>query len=67
MTAHRPVTLRHLLTMTCGWGAVLERSPLQAAMREQGVAPGPLTPAMSQDEFAARVAALPLAFQPGEG
>jgi len=53
--------------MTCGWGAVLERSPLQAAMREQGVAPGPLTPAMSQDEFAARVAALPLAFQPGEG
>ena len=65
--AQRPVTLRHLLTMTCGWGAVLERSPLQAAMREQGVAPGPLTPAMPGDEFVARVAALPLAFQPGEG
>jgi len=65
--AQRPVTLRHLLTMTCGWGAVLERSPLQAAMREQGVSPGPLTPPMSADEFAARVAALPLAFQPGEG
>jgi CubicO group peptidase (beta-lactamase class C family) len=65
--AQRPVTLRHLLTMTCGWGAVLERSPLQTAMGEQGVSPGPLTPAMSGNEFAARVAALPLAFQPGEG
>jgi CubicO group peptidase (beta-lactamase class C family) len=65
--ARRPVTLRHLLTMTSGWGAVLERTPLQAAMLEQGVYPGPLTPPMSADEFVARVAALPLAFQPGEG
>jgi CubicO group peptidase (beta-lactamase class C family) len=65
--ARRPVTLRHLLTMTSGWGAVLEPSPLQAAMLERGVAPGPLTPAMSGDEFVARVCGLPLAFQPGEG
>jgi CubicO group peptidase (beta-lactamase class C family) len=65
--ARRAVTLRHLLTMTCGWGAVLEPSPLEAAMREQGVSPGPLTPPMSGDEFVARVAGLPLAFQPGEG
>jgi CubicO group peptidase (beta-lactamase class C family) len=67
VAAQRPITLRHLLTMTCGWGAVLEPSPLQAAMREQGVSPGPLTPPMAGDEFAARVAGLPLAFQPGEG
>jgi CubicO group peptidase (beta-lactamase class C family) len=65
--AARPITVRHLLTLTCGWGAVLEKSPLQAAMMEQGVYPGPLTPQMSGDEFVARVTGLPLAFQPGEG
>lgn len=65
--AQRPITVRHLLTMTCGWGAVLEQTPLQAAMLERGVYPGPLTPAMNGDEFVARVAGLPLAFQPGEG
>jgi CubicO group peptidase (beta-lactamase class C family) len=63
----RPITVRHLLTLTCGWGAVLEDTPLQAAMMERGVYPGPLTPEMSGDEFVARVAGLPLAFQPGEG
>ena len=62
-----PITVRHLLTMTCGWGAVLERTPLQAAMMERDVFPGPLTPELSGDEFVARVAELPLAFQPGEG
>ena len=65
--AQRPVTVRHLLTLTAGWGAVLEESPLQAAMLERGVYPGPLTPEMSADEFVARVTGLPLAFQPGEG
>src|ERR687885_1182151 len=65
--AVRPITVRHLLTMTCGWGAVLEPTPLQAAMMERDVFPGPLPPALSGDEFVARVAALPLAFQPGEG
>jgi CubicO group peptidase (beta-lactamase class C family) len=63
----RPITVRHLLTLTCGWGAVLEETPLQAAMMERGVYPGPLTPQMSGDEFVARVSGLPLAFQPGEG
>ena len=65
--AARPITVRHLLTLTCGWGAVLEETPLQAAMMQRGVYPGPLTPQMSGDEFVARVADLPLAFQPGEG
>jgi CubicO group peptidase (beta-lactamase class C family) len=63
----RPITVQHLLTLTCGWGAVLEETPLQAAMMERGVYPGPLTPQMSGDEFVSRVAGLPLAFQPGEG
>lgn len=66
-TARRPITVRHLLTLTCGWGAVMEPTPLQAAMFERGVYPGPLGPELSGDEFVARVAALPLAFQPGEG
>ncbi|GAA1186801.1 serine hydrolase domain-containing protein [Pseudonocardia alaniniphila] len=65
--AQRPITVRHLLTMTSGWGAVFEETPLQAAMMERGVYPGPLPPPMTGDEFVARVADLPLAFQPGEG
>jgi CubicO group peptidase (beta-lactamase class C family) len=65
--AERPITVRDLLAMTCGWGAVLEPTPLQAAMIDRGVYPGPLTPPMSGDEFVARVAELPLAFQPGQG
>jgi CubicO group peptidase (beta-lactamase class C family) len=65
--ARRPVTVRHLLALTSGWGCVLEENPLQAAMMELGVYPGPLTPQMSGDEFVARVTGLPLAFQPGEG
>jgi CubicO group peptidase (beta-lactamase class C family) len=65
--AVRPVTVRHLLAGTCGWGVVMEPTPLQAALFETGVVSGPLTPAMSADELVARVASLPLAFQPGEG
>jgi CubicO group peptidase (beta-lactamase class C family) len=65
--AQRPITVRHLLTCTSGWGAVLESTPLQAAMFERDLFPSPLTPPMSGDEFVARVAGLPLAFQPGDG
>jgi CubicO group peptidase (beta-lactamase class C family) len=65
--AQRPITVRHLLTMTSGWGAVFEETPLQGAMIERGVYPGALPPPMTGDEFVARVADLPLAFQPGEG
>jgi CubicO group peptidase (beta-lactamase class C family) len=65
--AVRPITISHLLTQTAGWGAVLEKTVLQKTMLSQGIYPGPLTPEMSGDEFVARVAALPLAFQPGEG
>ncbi len=63
----RPITVAHLLTLTCGWGAVLEEIPLRSAMMERGVYPGPLTPQMSGDEFVARVARLATAYQPGPG
>jgi CubicO group peptidase (beta-lactamase class C family) len=63
----QPVTVRHLLTGTSGWGVGMEETPLRMAMMERGVHPGPLTLAMSGDEFVARVAGLPLAFQPGDG
>src|SRR4051794_8054788 len=65
--ATRPITVRHLLTMTCGWGVIFAATPLQAAMVERGVFPSAVPPAMSGDEFVARLAELPLAFQPGEG
>jgi CubicO group peptidase (beta-lactamase class C family) len=65
--AQRPVTVRHLMTGTCGWCCVLADSPLQAAMFEREVFPGPLTPPMTGDGFVGRLAELPLAFQPGEG
>jgi CubicO group peptidase (beta-lactamase class C family) len=63
----QPVTVRHLLTGTSGWGVGMEETPLRMAMMERGVHPGPLTLAMSGGEFVARVAGLPLAFQPGDG
>jgi CubicO group peptidase (beta-lactamase class C family) len=65
--ADRPITVRHLLTLTAGWGAVMEPTPLQEAMRARGVYPSSRIPQMSGDEFVARVAGLPLAFQPGDG
>src|SRR5437879_10954145 len=39
----RSITVRHLLTLTSVWGAVLEETPLQKAMMERAVYPGPLT------------------------
>jgi CubicO group peptidase (beta-lactamase class C family) len=65
--AERPVTVRMLLDLTAGWGAVFERTPLQAAMMERGVYP-PTPPAdMTGDGFVAALCSLPLAFQPGTG
>jgi len=65
--AIRPITLRHLLTCTAGYGMVWTDCPLQRAMADSEVAAGedPLT--LGADEWLARLAALPLSFQPGEG
>src|SRR6266545_3388933 len=66
--AVRSITLRHLLTNTSGYGMVLTECPLQQAMADseiEGRARDPVT--FGADEWLARLAALPLAFQPGEG
>jgi CubicO group peptidase (beta-lactamase class C family) len=63
----RPICVRDLLRGTAGWGAVMQPTPLQAAMGERGIYPGPGLIRMPADEFVANVAALPLAFQPGGG
>jgi CubicO group peptidase (beta-lactamase class C family) len=65
--ARRAITLRHLLTNTCGYGMVTQASPLQQAMAANGTEAGPEPPAMGAEEWLRRLAGLPLAFQPGEG
>ena|SRR5688572_4698912 len=65
--AVRAITLRHLLTSTCGYGMVLTECPLQRAMADSEVAVGVEPVTFAADEWLARLAALPLAFQPGEG
>jgi CubicO group peptidase (beta-lactamase class C family) len=65
--ARRTITLHHLLTNTCGYGMVIQASPLRQAMAANGTEAGPEPPAMGADEWLRRLAELPLAFQPGEG
>jgi CubicO group peptidase (beta-lactamase class C family) len=65
--ARRAITLRHLLTNTCGYGMVMQASPLEQAMAANGTEAGPEPPTMSADEWLRRLTELPLAFQPGEG
>ncbi len=67
--AHRPISLRDLLTMRFGLGAIMAwppEYPIQQAMLEAGVAPGPHLPAMSPDAYMDAIGRLPLAHQPGE-
>jgi predicted dithiol-disulfide oxidoreductase (DUF899 family) len=68
--AHRPITLRDLLTLRMGLGYIMEPVdyPILRAVAEQGVLQGPPTPATSPspDEWMRRVGSLPLMFQPGE-
>ena len=65
--AHRPITLRHLLTLGSGYGMEFGESPLQKAMAHNGTAAGTDPVTLGADEWLARLAELPLAFQPGEG
>jgi CubicO group peptidase (beta-lactamase class C family) len=64
--ADRPITVRHLLTSTPGFGGIWRPCPLADAMTETGGEPGPFPPTVGPDEFLRRLAALPLAAQPGE-
>jgi CubicO group peptidase (beta-lactamase class C family) len=65
--ARRAITLRHLLTNTCGYGMVMQASPLQRAMAANGTEAGPEPPGLGADEWLRRLTELPLAFQPGQG
>jgi CubicO group peptidase (beta-lactamase class C family) len=65
--ADRSITLRHLLTNTSGYGMIMVDSPLQRAMTANGTEAGPEPVGVGADTWTARVAELPLAFQPGEG
>src|SRR5215218_934346 len=61
--AVRPITLRHLLTNTSGYGMVLtSETPLRQAMTANGTEAGPEPLSMGADEWLARLADLPLAF-----
>jgi CubicO group peptidase (beta-lactamase class C family) len=69
VAAGRAITVRDLLTLTWGLGAVMDwppRHPIHKAMVEADVSPSPFQPEMSADEFMARLGALPLLHQPGE-
>jgi CubicO group peptidase (beta-lactamase class C family) len=65
--ADRPIRVGDLLTLTAGMGRFLPEGPLHAAMIEQGFEAGAFPPMFSHDEFITRLAALPLAHQPGAG
>jgi CubicO group peptidase (beta-lactamase class C family) len=67
--AERPITLRDLLTFRMGVGLALPfpgRYPIQKAIQEAGVAPGPNPAPFGPDEWMKRLGALPLIHQPGE-
>jgi CubicO group peptidase (beta-lactamase class C family) len=65
--AVRAITLRHLLTNTSGYGMILTECPLQRAMADNGTEAGVDPVRLGAEEWLARLAALPLAFQPGQG
>lgn len=67
--ANRPITLRDLLTLRLGYGAIFtppDRSPLAQALIEAGVAAGATLPALAPDDYMRAFQNIPLAHQPGE-
>ncbi len=69
VAADRAITLRDLLTFRAGLGAVMAMPgthPIQRAMEDAGVGPGPVPCQIPPDEFMRRIGALPLIHQPGE-
>ncbi|MFE2849511.1 serine hydrolase domain-containing protein [Streptomyces lavendulae] len=68
--ARRPITVRDLLTSTCGLGLDMTAtgSPMMSAYFEQRVygENGWMLPAVGPDEWMRRLGALPLMYQPGE-
>jgi CubicO group peptidase (beta-lactamase class C family) len=72
MPAHRPITVRDLLTFTMGFGLLLTPAseyPILSAANEQqiGLVPGyQLHAKPAPDEWIRRLGTLPLMYQPGE-
>ena len=67
--ARRAITLRDLLTFRLGIGMIPvfpARYPIQMAIAEAGLAPGPVFPSFPPDELLRRYGTLPLVYQPGE-
>ena len=62
-----PITLRHLLTNGSGYGMALGSSALADAMAANGTEAGSAPSPLGAAEWLARLAELPLAFQPGAG
>ncbi|MHC9045197.1 serine hydrolase domain-containing protein [Microbacterium saperdae] len=65
--ATAPITLRHLLTNTSGYGVMTTPSPLQEAMIANRTAAGQEPVSLGAQEWLDALAALPAAFQPGTG
>ena len=67
--ARRPITVRDLLTFVMGLGVIMAppgQYPIQRAMAEADLEPGPESPPVEPDEWMKRLGSVPLAFQPGE-
>ncbi|MGI8688128.1 MAG: serine hydrolase domain-containing protein [Thermomicrobiales bacterium] len=69
--AHRPITLRDLLTFRMGFGQMMaspDAYPILQAASEQQIGMGPPSPATTPapDEWMRRLGTLPLMHQPGE-
>ena len=67
--AHRPITVRDLLTFRMGFGYLFasEEYPIHRAAAEAGMQPGPPRPSgdPGPDEFMKHLGTLPLIYQPG--
>lgn len=69
--AHRPITVRDLLTLRMGFGQMIaspDAYPILKAANEQQIGMGPPNPSImpAPDEWMRRLGSLPLMHQPGE-
>ena len=67
--AHRPISLRDLLTLRMGFGYIMDGSddwPIQQAMQSRGLATSPVLTTETPDAWLASLGSLPLIHQPGE-
>lgn len=67
VAARRPITLRHLLTNTAGYGIIPTPSPLQTAMDDALLMPSSAPGDRGAEDWLRALMELPLAHHPGEG